>query len=104
MTTAARMLQAVIDAHPEGLTKAQLADVSGVTASGGTFSTYLGDLRRNGLVEQRGDQIVDTDILMYGANAPTRTPQYPQCPNLIDIQGDTQHGQTFQTGRHHRNT
>ncbi|WP_454231204.1 helicase HerA domain-containing protein [Mycolicibacterium fortuitum] len=70
---AARMLQAVIDAHPDGLTKAQLAVVSGVTASGGTFSTYLGDLRRNGLVEQRGDQIVATDILMHGANAPHRT-------------------------------
>lgn len=70
---AARMLQAVIDAHPEGLTKAQLADVSGVTASGGTFSTYLGELRRNGLVEQRGDQIVATDILMYGANTTART-------------------------------
>lgn len=70
---AARMLQAVIDAHPDGLTKAQLADVSGVTASGGTFSTYLGDLRRNGLIEQRGDQILATDILMHGANAPHRT-------------------------------
>ncbi|BBX30537.1 type IV secretory system conjugative DNA transfer family protein [Mycolicibacterium alvei] len=70
---AARMLQAVIDAHPEGLSKAELADVSGVTASGGTFSTYLGDLRRNGLVEQRGDQIVATDILMYGASAPPRS-------------------------------
>ncbi|OWL95564.1 hypothetical protein B7435_30225 [Mycolicibacterium peregrinum] len=70
---AARMLQAVIDAHPEGLSKAELADVSGVTASGGTFSTYLGDLRRNGLVEQRGDQIVATDILMFGASAPPRS-------------------------------
>ncbi|MBU8820875.1 hypothetical protein KL864_33970 [Mycolicibacterium goodii] len=70
---AARMLQAVIDAHPDGLTKTELADVSGVTASGGTFSTYLGDLRRNGLVEQRGDRIVATDILMYGADGPHRT-------------------------------
>ncbi|MEW2484503.1 DUF87 domain-containing protein [Mycobacterium sp. NPDC049093] len=70
---AARMLQAVIDAHPEGLTKAQLADGSGVTASGGTFSTYLGELRRNGLIEQHGDQIVATDILMYGANTTERT-------------------------------
>lgn len=70
---AARMLRAVIDAHPDGLTRIELADVSGVTASGGTFSTYLGDLRRNGLIEERGDQIVATDILMYGANAPHRT-------------------------------
>lgn len=71
---AARMLQAVIDAHPEGLTKAQLADVSGVTASGGTFSTYLGELRRNGLIEQRGDQIVATDIPhVRRANTTVRT-------------------------------
>ncbi|WP_109771902.1 type IV secretory system conjugative DNA transfer family protein [Mycolicibacterium fortuitum] len=69
---AARMLQAVIDAHPDGLAKDQLADVSGVTASGGTFSTYLGDLRRNGLIALRGDRIVATDILMYGASAPQR--------------------------------
>lgn len=70
---AARMLQAVIDAHPAGLTKTELAEVSGVTASGGTFSTYLGDLRRNGLVEQQGDQIIATDILIFGANAPRRS-------------------------------
>jgi hypothetical protein len=35
----------------------------------GTWSTYLSELRRNGLVEQRGDQIIATDILMHGASA-----------------------------------
>lgn len=33
----------------------------------GTFSTYLGDLTRNGLAERRSGLIVATDILMHGA-------------------------------------
>lgn len=70
---AARMLQAVIDAYPNGLTKTEIADISAVTASGGTFSTYLSDLRRNGLVEQRGDQIIAADIIMYGAQTRENT-------------------------------
>lgn len=64
---AARMLKAAIDAYPKGLTRDQIAEASSVSASGGTFSTYLGQLRRNGLVEQRGDRIVATDVLMHGA-------------------------------------
>jgi hypothetical protein len=39
-----------------------------VSVSGGTFSTYLGQLRRNGLVEQRGDLVVATDVLMHAAS------------------------------------
>jgi hypothetical protein len=64
---AARMLEAVIDAHPSGLTKAAVAAAGGLAVEGGTFSTYLGDLRRNGLVEQRGNRITATSILMRGA-------------------------------------
>ena len=66
---AARMLQAVIDAYPDGLTKDQIADAASVSVSGGTFSTYLGQLRRNGLIEQHGELVVATDILMHGAAA-----------------------------------
>ncbi len=69
---AARMLQAIIAAYPEGLTKPEIADAAEVSASGGTFSTYLSDLRRNGLVEQRGEKSVATDILMHGANTESR--------------------------------
>jgi len=58
---AARMLQAAIDAYPDGLTKNQIADASSVSASGGTFSTYLGQLGRNGLVEQRDDSYAAAD-------------------------------------------
>lgn len=66
---ASRMLQACIDAYPDGLTKDRLAEAAEVSAAGGTFSTYLGELRRNGLVHQEGDMIKATDILMHGAAA-----------------------------------
>lgn len=69
---AARMLQAVLKAYPDGLTKDQIAATSGVTVGGGTFSTYLGELRRNGLVEQRGDLFAATDILVRGARSRER--------------------------------
>jgi hypothetical protein len=66
---AARMLRAVMDAYPEGLTRDQIGAAAGVTATSGTFSTYLGELRRNGLIEQRGARFVATAILMHGASA-----------------------------------
>jgi hypothetical protein len=58
-----KMLQAVVDAGEEGLHRANLADVVNMTAAGGTFNTYLSDLRRNGLIEERGKRIVANDIL-----------------------------------------
>ena len=64
---AARMLQAIIDAYPAGLTTDQISTAAEIAATGGTFSTYLGELRRNGLVEKRGDLFVGTEILMRGA-------------------------------------
>ena len=47
-----RMLEAVVDAGEAGLSREELAEITGFTASGGTYTTYLGVLRRNGLVEQ----------------------------------------------------
>lgn len=66
---AAKMLDALIEAHPEPLSRAELGDAAGIAISGGTFSTYLGDLTRNGLAERNGDLVTATDILMYGARA-----------------------------------
>ena len=66
---AARMLQAIMDAYPSGLTKDEISQATGITATSGTFSTYLGELRRNGLVEQTGSGYTATDILMRGAQA-----------------------------------
>lgn len=70
---AGRMLQACIDAYPNGLTRESLAATADFSASGGTFKTYLGELRRNGLVEQVNDQYRATELLMQG---PDTTP----CP------------------------
>ena len=60
---AGRMLQAVVDSHPRPLSREMLAEASGFEVSGGTFSTYLSILRRNHLVEVRGDEIVAADVL-----------------------------------------
>lgn len=58
-----RMLEAVVEAGSAGTGRQQLADDVSMTASGGTFSTYLGILRRNGLVSESGGLIVATDVL-----------------------------------------
>jgi hypothetical protein len=61
------MLTALIDAYPSGLTKEELGERAGIVTTGGTFTTYLGELTRNGLAERAGDQYVATEILMHGA-------------------------------------
>ncbi len=52
----ARMLDALVERYPHWVALAELGELSGFAASGGTFRTYLGVLRRNGLIEVRGDQ------------------------------------------------
>lgn len=64
---AVKMLDALIEAHPRAMSKSELGEAAGITISGGTFSTYLSDLIRNGLAERREGDIVATDILMHGA-------------------------------------
>lgn len=58
-----RILEAVVEAGPDGLTREQLAEAAEMTASGGTFQTYLGILRRNGLVEVHGGRVIATEVL-----------------------------------------
>jgi hypothetical protein len=48
-----RILQAMVDA-PDGATRSQLAAAVGMQADGGTFKTYFGILKRNGLIEEHG--------------------------------------------------
>jgi hypothetical protein len=50
------MLDALLAAR-DGLTREQLGEQTGFAASGGTFGTYLGVLRRNGLAEVDGDLV-----------------------------------------------
>jgi hypothetical protein len=66
---AVKMLDALIDAHPRALSKAELGQAADIAITGGTFSTYLSDLVRNGLAERHDGDIVATDVLMFGARA-----------------------------------
>lgn len=58
-----RMLEAVVEAGAQGLSRDELAGRLDMTASGGTFGTYLSVLRRNGLVDERSGLVVATEVL-----------------------------------------
>ncbi|MDN5797462.1 MAG: hypothetical protein L0H79_17165, partial [Intrasporangium sp.] len=66
---AAKMLDALIDAYPTALTREELGTAVDIVTTGGTFSTYLSDLIRNGLAERQGGALVATPILMHGSQA-----------------------------------
>lgn len=52
-----KMLDEAVAAYPEALSREELGSRTGFTPSGGTFGTYLGTLRRNGLLEVEGDRV-----------------------------------------------
>jgi hypothetical protein len=58
-----KMIDALRAAHPRGMDRANLADRVGMTATGGTFQTYLSRLKSNGLIEVAGRKITLTEIL-----------------------------------------
>lgn len=58
-----RMLDRVVAAKNAGIGRTALADAVGMEARGGTYNTYLGDLRRNGLIVERDGVIFASDIL-----------------------------------------
>ena len=58
-----KMIDALIAAHPRGMDRANLADRVGMTATGGTFQTYLSRLKSNGVIEVAGRRIMLTEIL-----------------------------------------
>ncbi len=60
---AGRMLDVVIEAYPDSVTKEDLAIGAELTASAGTFSNYLSLLRRNGLVEISGSEVKATEVI-----------------------------------------
>jgi len=66
---AAKMFDALLAAHPAGLTRDELGAAADIATSGGTFSTYLSDLVRNGLAERSDGQFFATDVVVYGARA-----------------------------------
>lgn len=58
-----RMLEIIVTCGASGTTKDALAAEIDMTMSGGTFGAYLGDLRRNGLITDKGGLLVANDIL-----------------------------------------
>lgn len=58
-----KMLDAIVSAGTQGIEREDVADLVNMTASGGTFGTYLSDLRRNGLITVQGQNITANDIL-----------------------------------------
>lgn len=60
-----KMFDALVLAYPEPVSYAQLAEATGYAASGGTFGTYLGTLRRNGLAEQAAKDRVRAAEMLF---------------------------------------
>lgn len=58
-----RMLEVVAASRTTGVTREELAAAVDMAQSGGTFSTYLRTLRRNGLVSEQGGVVVATDVV-----------------------------------------
>src|SRR5262249_28272203 len=52
-----KMLDELIAVYPDALSREDLGERTGYTASGGTFGAYLGTLKRNGLVEVEGGEV-----------------------------------------------
>lgn len=61
------MLDVLVEMYPGAITREQLGEAAGFTASGGTFGNYLGALRRNGLVEVTGSEVRASENLFAGA-------------------------------------
>jgi len=68
------MLQALARHNPRKVTRAQLGTLSQFTPSGGTFSTYFGNLKRHGLIEEANGEVQITRAGMdfLGADVPPR--------------------------------
>lgn len=58
-----KMLDELVAIYPAALTREELGARTGITSSGGTFGTYLGMLRRNGLIDVAGDQVRASETL-----------------------------------------
>lgn len=54
---AARILKVLGNKYPKDLTKQEVGELVGMSYSSGSFATYLSTLKRNGLIEVRGQQL-----------------------------------------------
>jgi hypothetical protein len=60
------MLETIVAAGKDGIDRLDVASAVGMQASGGTFNTYLGDLRRNSLITESARRCTANDILFPG--------------------------------------
>lgn len=60
------MLDLLVEAYPEGITREELAERAGYSLEGGTFQSYLSSLRRNGLAEVDGALVTASPTLFLG--------------------------------------
>lgn len=67
-----KMLDELVSFYPAGLSREELGERTGFTASGGTFGTYLGSLRRNGLIEVENGEVRASDALFKIAEGARR--------------------------------
>lgn len=58
-----RILETIVGAGPDGITREKISEQIGMAYTGGTFGAYIGDLTRNGLVNKDGDRLIANDIL-----------------------------------------
>src|SRR3972149_1082260 len=80
---AMRMLKAVAMYHPTQISKNQVATLSGFSAGGGTFLTYISELKRAGWIYIQGDNISITDEGL--ANAGQVEPLSTNSNTLIEM-------------------
>ena len=59
-----KMLRCLAERYPEWVPDEELGQETGFTPSGGTFSTYIGELRRNRLIERTKGQSRASATLM----------------------------------------
>lgn len=59
-----KLAEVLLKRWPHTTTREALAADAGMTASGGTFTTYLGRLRKRGMLEERGKQLRLNPALM----------------------------------------
>lgn len=66
-TGARKMLDILLDRYPQPVTRGELAELTELEQTGGTFGTYLGDLRRNGLADEADDGIRAAEVFFLGS-------------------------------------
>lgn len=58
-----KMLDVLLEAHPNSVTKEELGEKSGYTSTGGTFGGYLSTLRKNALAIVEDETVTASDAL-----------------------------------------